>query len=127
MILDEKTYVNYAEQVIKELSNNKDKRGGIVWISSSKIRKLLSMSADIYNDVLNAEENLPEDIASRIEYLRIKIVYECGRDTTNTVNDFVKKAKLLDALNEIKNNRTNFIRFNHYMEALVAFHTYYGN
>lgn len=124
MILDEKTYVNSAEQIIKELSNNKDKRGGIVWISSSKIRKLLSMSADIYNDVLNAEENLPEDIASRIEYLRIKIVYECGRE--KNVNDFVKKAKLLDALNEINNNRSKFITFNHYMEALVAFHTYYG-
>ena len=123
MVLDEKTYVDKAEKVIVKLSQNKDKRGNVRWITTSKIRNLLAMSADIYNEVLTSEEKLPDDIVSRIDYLRIRFVYECGRD--RDVKNFVETADILQALKEI-NSRKTYITFSHYMEALVAYHKYYG-
>lgn len=119
MILEEKTYVDKAEQVIKKLKNGN-------MITSTKLRNLLAMTADIYNEVWEKgeQEQLPDDICERIDYLRIRFVYESGRD--KSVNDFVDEAKILDVLKEIKGSRKRYILFSHYMEALVAFHKYYG-
>ena len=36
------------------------------------------------------------------------------------------EAKILDVLREISGSRANYILFNHYMEALIAFHKFYG-
>lgn len=124
MVLDEKTYVDKAEKVIIRLSENKDKRGNTRWITTSKIRNLLAMTADIYNEVLVSEEDLSDDIVSRIDYLRIRFVYESGRD--KDVKNFVETADIIQALKEIQASRKNYIIFSHYMEALVAYHKFYG-
>ena len=36
------------------------------------------------------------------------------------------EAKILDILKEIQGDKDNFLLFAHYMEALVAFHKFYG-
>ncbi len=124
MIIEEGTYVKKAEQVIKQLSQNTDKRGNVRWITTSKIRNLLAMSADIYNEVLLSPEKLSDEQSARIDYLRVRFVYEAGRDTD--VKNFVEKAQILKALEEVRGSRKQYILFNHYMEALVAYHRYYG-
>lgn len=124
MIIEEGTYVKKAEQVIKQLSQNTDKRGNVRWITTSKIRNLLAMSADIYNEVLLSSEKLSDEQSARIDYLRVRFVYEAGRDTD--VKNFVEKAQILKALEEVRGSRKQYILFNHYMEALVAYHRYYG-
>lgn len=124
MIIEEATYVEEAERVIKTLKEKKHKNGKPIRITTSKIRNLLAMSADIYNEVLGKEENLSAEVKERIDYLRVRFVYESGRDTD--VEEFVKTAKIIPALQEIKGSRKRFILFNHYMEALVAYHRYYG-
>lgn len=124
MIIEEGTYVKKAEQVIKQLSQNKDKYGKVRWITTSKIRNLLAMSADIYNEVLLSPEKLSDEQSARIDYLRVRFVYEAGRD--KDVNNFVEKAQILKALEEVRGSRKQYILFNHYMEALVAYHRYYG-
>ena len=48
MVIEETSYVEKAEKVIKKLKTNKDKKGRTVWITTSKIRNLLAMSADNY-------------------------------------------------------------------------------
>lgn len=63
---------------------------------------------------------------NRIEYLRVRFTYEAGKDSEGKVRDFVTEAGLLDILREIKGSRENFMLFNRYMEALVAFHRFYG-
>ena len=125
-IITEKGYVDYAERVIKSLKERRDDRGKpIVIITTSKIRNLLAMSADIYNVVIaDTNEELSKEVCSRTEYLRMRFVYEAGRD--GSVKKFVEEAKLLDILKQIDGKKANFILFNHYMEALVAFHRYYG-
>ncbi|MDY4078073.1 MAG: type III-A CRISPR-associated protein Csm2 [Clostridium sp.] len=124
MVLDEKNFVDKAEKSILSLINNseKDKWGNSKIVTNSKIRNLLAMTADIYNEVLISNEKLSNEVNARIDYLRVRFVYECGRDTM--VKDFVEKADILNALKEINGSRKNFILFQHYMEALVAFHKY---
>ncbi len=120
-------YVDEAERVIKTLKNRKNPKNGreIPMVTTTKIRNLLAMTADIYNEMLNVPgERLPESLSGRIEYLRVRFIYEAGRDPE--VKNFVTEAKILDILREIAGSKENFILFNRYMEALVAFHRFYG-
>lgn len=128
-IINQDNYVDEAEKVIKTLKSRKNARTGkdIAMVTTSKIRNLLAMTSDIYNEVLNVSEpNLPERLCSRIEYLRVRFIYEAGKDQEGKVKDFVETAKILDVLKEIKGKKDNFLLFAHYMEALVAFHKFYG-
>lgn len=122
-------YVEKAEEVIKELyldSNGKPINSNM--ITTSKIRKLLSGMSDIYNDVVILQtEELPKEIINRIKYLKVQFVYECGRD--ETVEKFIKKSgilKYIDKVDKTDKSKSYFIKVERYMEALVAYHRYYG-
>lgn len=127
-IITNSNYVDEAEKVIQSLKSKKNPKNEkvIPMVTTSKIRNLLAMTADIYNEALNVPGNrLPERLNDRIEYLRVRFVYEVGKDSDGKVKNFVTEAKILDILREIKGEKANFILFNHYMEALVAFHRFY--
>lgn len=126
MKLDENNYVDLAESTIKSLQAKKDRKGKeIPIVTTSKIRNLLAMTADIYNEVVNSkEEKLSAEIIGRINYLKIRIVYEAGRE--QGVKNLVTEAQILEHLAEIKGSRERYILFSRYMEALVAFRKYYG-
>lgn len=120
-------YVKIAEKAISELANKKNARTGrpISMVTTSQIRNLLAMTADIYNEVERKQgDTLTEDIVSRIQYLRLRFVYEAGRNPK--VKDLVMQAKLLDVLDEIGDSKENYILFSHYMEALVAYRKFYA-
>lgn len=120
-----KSDMEYAEEVIKSLITFKDKRGnGKGLLTVSQIRNILAMSADIYNSVLESPtENLSEDLLDRISYLTVRLYYEAGR--TQSVKKFIEKAKLIEKLKKVKTKK-DYVDYYHYMEALVAFHRYYG-
>lgn len=121
--ITEENYVDKAEEVIKELT--KDGTDSRNLVTTSKIRNLLSMTADIYNILLNhSEEELSNDIKGKIEYLRVRFVYEAGRE--EKVKNLVMTADILDNLKKAMKSRKNYLVFSRYMEALVAFHKYYG-
>lgn len=123
--LDEENYVDLAEAAIKSLSARKNAKGKSLMPTTSKIRNLLAMTSDIYNDVMNSgETGLSPEVVERINYLKIRTVYEAGRD--EQVKAMVDEAAILDHLKEIKKDRAQFIRFCRYMEALVAYHRFYG-
>ena len=63
-------------------------------------------------------------IKERIAYLKVRFLYDAGRDPK--VKSFVETAKLIDIVEEIDGKRSNFMLFSRYMEALVAYHRYYG-
>ena len=126
-------YVDQAEEVIKKLKKP--------MVTTSKLRNLLAITSDIYNQVVSSEsDDLDENIKEQIEYLRIRFIYEIGRDEQKyydnklkkeivkqgSVSEFVKGANLLNELENINGSRENYILFSRYMEALVAFHKYYG-
>lgn len=125
MKINRKEYVDQAERVIQRLKKEKDNRGRIVpMVTTSQIRNLLAMLGEIYNDVLNQQDEiLSGEIQERVEYLRMRCVYEAGR--ANEVKRFIEQAGLLDYLKEIGDSKEKFLLFHHYVEALVAFHRYY--
>ena len=126
MSVNEQNYVEEAEKVIKILKDSKDARGKTVqMVTTSKLRNLLSMSADIYNEVLKSNaDRLSAELSSRIEYLRVRFLYEAGRD--NGVKMLVDTAGIIPLLKSVNGDKKRYILFNRYMEALVAFHKYYG-
>jgi len=127
MIITEKNYVSKAEQAIKEIKEAKNPRTGrpLPFLTTSKIRNLLAMTADIYNEVMDWQgEQLSEAICGRIDYLKIRVVYEAGRE--ESVKTFVEKAGIMQCINEIAGKKKNYILFTRYMEALVAYHRFYG-
>ena len=127
MRINESTYVDKAEKVIINLAeeSKKKNRGKVNIVTTAKIRNLLAMTADIYNQVVtSSKETLSEELNGRVEYLRVRFMYECGREPK--VREFVQKAEILEILKEIKQSKKNYLLFSKYMEALIAFHRYYG-
>lgn len=124
--LTEDNYVDLAEKAIKELKEKKDRRGrDIPLVTTSKIRNLLAMTASIYNDVMICQtEELSKEIVGRINYMKIRFIYEAGREPK--VKDLVLAAKILEHIDEIGNSRKQYILFSRYMEALVAYRKFYG-
>lgn len=120
MRLTEENYVEKAENVMKKIcGNEKDP------VTTTKLRNLLAMTAVIYDRVINcAEKELPQDIINDINYLKVRFVYEAGRE--ETVDTLVKKAEILECLGEIGKSRQQYIIFSRYMEAIVAYRKYYG-
>lgn len=128
--LDDKNYIDEANEVINVLHRYDKEAYGIdkgFRLTTSKIRNLLAMSAEILNKV-NAElgkstpsAQVSSQISKEMGYLRIRTVYECGRD--QSVKDFEKLSHLLDCLRDVK-TLADAERFCHYMEALVAFHRF---
>ena len=83
MLINEDNYVDMAENAILELiKDSKDKKGKpILIVTTSKIRNLLAMVSDIYNEVLKISGNkLSAEIVGNINYMKIRFYYEAGRE-----------------------------------------------
>lgn len=120
----ERNYAAQAEEVIQNLKNTmgRDYQN----FTTSKIRNILAMVNDIYNDVISEKsDELNADLQSRIEYLKVRLIYESGREPW-TVKPFIQKSGLLDLLDDIGDSKERFIKFARYMEALVAYHRFHG-
>ena len=103
MRINEKNYVDKAEKVISDLAEESKvkNRGRVNIVTTSKLRNLLAMTADIYNQVLlYPSERLDDELLGRIEYLRVRVMYECGRDNEHKVEKFIKKAEIIECLKE---------------------------
>ena len=127
--INETNYVDKADKAIRSLRDKAEQqrrgRGELKIVTTSKIRNLLAMTADIYNQVMICQnDKLNDDLKGRIEYLRVRFMYECGREVL--VKNFVEEADILSILKEINGSKKNYILFSRYMEALIAFHRYYG-
>lgn len=123
----EENYVDAAEEAILALmkQEKEDKSKDKSILTTTKIRNLLGMTMDIYQTVMaGQEEKLDDETCARIEYLRVRFLYEAGRE--ESVRRLAKEACILDILKSIHRSRSAFLKFSRYMEALVAFHRYYG-
>jgi len=128
MILTNENYLEKAEKVIDNLC--KDKRTGkplyAPKITTTKLRKILSMVSEIYSDASRLrDEQLDTEMKSRLQYLKLHIIYEEGREAV--VKEFVEESELTHALDEVKDSKSQLINFCHYVEALVAYRKFKGN
>ena len=125
MILSKTNYVELADKTMAA-QRIQDRTGKyVIKLSTSKIRKLLSMSADIYNEAKRLPGNsLSEEMKSKLQYMKMHFIYEAGRD--QVVRSFIEKAKLIETIDEVGSSKEQLIVFCHYMEALVAYQRFYG-
>lgn len=115
-------YVEIAEGVIKNLNRDKENK---LLLTTSKIRNILAMVSELYNDAQRLRaETLSEDLVGRVQYLKMRVAYEAGRD--GIVREFVKKAAILEEIDRIGRKKEQLLLFCHYMEALVAYHKFLG-
>ena len=122
-------YVDEAERIMRALISSG------TTVTTSKIRNLLSLVTDIYNDEsIRTEDKLTPDSVVKLNLMRVRVAYEYGRDNGESVGkdkvypmrEFITQAHLREYLKGISTDRADLIRFAHYMEALVAFHRYLG-
>ena len=122
-------YVDEAERIMRALISSG------TTVTTSKIRNLLSLVTDIYNEEnIRTEEKLRPESVVKLNLMRVRVAYEYGRDNGASVGkdkvypmrEFITQAHLREYLKGISTDRADLIRFAHYMEALVAFHRYLG-
>lgn len=119
-----RNYAAQADETIQVLKNTLGRDYNN--FTTSKIRNILAMVSEIYNEVRTEhEEVLSPELQGRIEYLKVRLAYESGREP-RTIKQFVSKAGLMELLDAIGGNRQRFIDFARYMEALVAYHRFHG-
>lgn len=124
-------YVDQAEEIMREWSKEARPRQNVFPMSTSQIRQVLSRANEIQNRIIRYEmdnakagDELPKEIVDKILSMRVKLVYQAGRE--NAVKEFVKRTKIDKRLAEVGNSASKFKNFFSYLEALVAFHRYYG-
>lgn len=120
MELTKTNYVDQAENVIKTLVRN---RNNELILTTSKIRNILTTSATIYDKVRRKQGSLTEDEKADIQNLRMKLVYEYGRNESG-VRDFIDKSQLIEEIRKIGDDREKLIIYCKYIEALVAYHRF---
>jgi CRISPR-associated protein Csm2 len=125
--LNNTNYHNRAEEVMRSLGrpDKYDPSKLRFELTTSKIRNLLTLVNQIYNDAVLCEGDVLDDkYLSRITYLNVRMVYEAGRE--QIVRTFLEKSNLLEILKKIGKSKSNFILFCRYFESLVAYHRFYG-
>ena len=125
--------VDMAENVIKSIRKPSENNPNefFIGLKISQLRKILSAinilknKVDIYKINNPSSNKLSTDLAMEVNFLRINIAYQAGREPEQ-VKPFVEKAKLLTMIDNIKDDIKSFEVFCKYVEALVAFHKFYG-
>lgn len=117
-----------AEKVINNLERNKY---GNIGLTTSQIRKFLSMVNMLRNKVdtlpkTETDTSLPEEILYDLDYIKVKLIYQSGREPL--VKNFVLEAKLIEEIDRIQQTKekVRLMRFFNYVEALVAYHKFEG-
>lgn len=118
-----------AEKVIQSLPRTNK---GYFYLKTSQIRKFLAAVNSLSNrieiyQIKHPNENLSEELAGEVQYLQVLLAYQSGRqETRKAVEPFVKQAELMKRIQNIGNDVKKFKQFARYVEALVAYHRYYG-
>lgn len=126
-------YVEKARKAIQTLSERTDRWGNPQMVTTSQIRKFLTAVNTVSGkvDMVRNQSNgtltvLPSNIQADIKFLKVKLAYQIGRDKQNLVREFEKQAGLFNAIDKIGDSVQAYEEFARYIEALVAFHKYYG-
>ena len=121
-----------AEAVVKSLNRRSDRQGREqIQLTKSQIRKFLAAvnaltnKVAVYRTQSGQAEILDSALASEVRYLKVKLAYQAARYRA-TVGDFAEKARLKERIEAIGTDMKKYEEFAHFMEALVAYHKFYG-
>lgn len=121
-------YVDQAQMVMENLSLDKN------MVTTSQIRKFLTAVNTVSGKVdrfrnSGKGDTLPEDLQMQVKFLKVKLAYQIGRDKSKggtNVEKFSKNAGLMNKIDNIGSSMEKYESFARYVEALVAFHKFYG-
>ena len=127
MMIMENDYIKQAQNCMEKLS--KDHK----LPTTSQLRRFLtavnavSGKIDVHRDKNGGKiDALPTELATEVEFLQVKLAYQIGRDTKHVMKPFNDETGLMNRIKKIGNNAKAFDDFTRYVEALVAFHKFYG-
>lgn len=116
-----------AEKVILDLKNQNK---GKIFLKTNQIRKFLTAVNAITNkvNVYKAKHldimELPDELIGEVQFLKVKAAYQAGRE--RSVKDFMEKSHMKDEIDRVGKSIAKYEEFARYIEALVAYHKYYG-
>lgn len=116
-----------AEAVIRKLKEQGNDR---ISLKTSQLRKFFSAVNAVTNRIMVYharhldERQLPLELASEVKYLKVKFAYQAGR--MREVQKFGEAARIKEHIDEIGDSFERYQGFARYMEALVAYHKFYG-
>ena len=125
-----------AERVITSM--RVPKRGEndmILRLKTNQIRKFLTAvnmvtnKIDVWHMKHSESKELPDDLAAEVKYLKVRLAYQAGRDKEKQekeVRNFIEKADLFARIDAIGRDFNRYQDFAHFVEALVAYHKFYG-
>lgn len=120
-----------AERVItgmRVLRRGKDDM--ILRLKTNQIRKFLTAvnmvtnKIDVWHMKHSESRELPDDLAAEVKYLKVRLAYQAGRESE--VKNFSEKANLFARIDAIGRDFNRYQDFAHFVEALVAYHKFYG-
>ncbi len=124
MMIMENDYIKQAQNCMEKLHDKP---------TTSQLRRFLtavntvSSKIDVYRDKHGGKiDVLPTELATEVEFLQVKLAYQIGRDTKHVMKPFNDETGLMNRIKKIGNNAKAFDDFTRYVEALVAFHKFYG-
>ncbi len=126
-----KDKVDLAQSVMKKLSTATDKWGKPSMVTTSQLRRFLTAvntvtgKVEQYQNETGEQGQLSADLAAQVKFLKVKLAYQVGRQG-KIVSDFAKEADLMAAIDSIGSDAKKYEEFARYVEALVAFHKFYG-
>ena len=120
----ENDFAQVAESVVLKLE--KDKNGNIA-LNTNQIRNVLDLINGVSEKVtLHNGEDI-SCFKNEILYIRVKLAYIYGKSKqSDGVKDFIDKSELIELLLCVGTSKQKYQIFAKYVEALVAFHKYYG-
>lgn len=119
-----------AEKVIKGLMHEDRKGNQVIDLKTNQIRKVLTAvnaltgRIDLFKAKHGQTDVLSDELAAEVKYLKVKCVYQAGRE--EAVKKFVDSAKLIQRIDDVGNSIPKYEDFARYIEALVAYHKFYG-
>lgn len=124
----ERDIAREAEEVIARLAKEGN---GRLFLTTSQLRKFLAAvnaltnKISVYRAQNDGAAQLPPTLASEVKYLKVKLAYQVGRNP-RAVRPFAEMARLKEWIDGIGTDIGAYEDFAHYVEALVAYHKYYG-
>lgn len=132
-------YVDRADKVMRALSEEAQKSNGSKMVTTSQIRKFLTAVNRVNGKIdqfkngnkSSASGRISEDLQMEIKFLKVKLAYQIGRADSgryraNPVKEFADKSGLIGEIDKIGDSLERYENFARYVEALVAFHKFYG-
>ena len=116
--------MNNVQKMVEEMSNNRNA------ITTTQLRKLLSNTLVIANKIKMLEMEgklidgkLSGTLKNDIKVLKVRHIYQCGRD--EKVKLFDEVAKISKKIDDIADDVETFKEFHRYIEEIVAYVKYY--